>query len=297
MKKVRYWPVLLCSIVGAMLACDPIEDEDLREAFAAETPVTQADLDAVVTVTQPFPNTEDAVEGDQYVVVRNSNPAIAGCWHVRKGELDLRSGSDHDTLVCTGNGVWTVYFETISQGKSVRSTPVELTVTNVFDAWSTCLTGAKDKSDKGARKTWRFRACEDVVCYNGAYGFWNYTPVDQVTGNAWWGQTSLETAGNQTMEFAFDQNAFRTFHPDGSLNNEGEYNFVHSTPDTGVIGELLLTVPVIGFEFNEVNLDNGGTYWILELDEQHLTLAVPRKFEGGVEWEDDAWIAFFEAVD
>ena len=65
----------------------------------------------------------------------------------------------------------------------------------------------------------------------------------------------------------------------------------------GVVGELLLTVPIIGFEFNDVNINNEGKYWILELDDKKLTVAVPRKFEGAVEWEDDVWIAFFEAVE
>lgn len=280
-----------------MYSCDPIENEDLRKDFAKEETVLQADLDAMISISQPFPNVDGVVEGDQYIVVKNSNPAIAGCWHVKKGELDLYSGSDHDTIICSSNGVWAVYFETISQGKSVQSSITELTVTNVFDVWSTYLTGAKDKSDREAKKKWKFRVCENVVCYNGAYGFWNYTPIEQVTGNAWWGQTSLEVAGDQTMEFAFDKNSFMTFNPDGSLNNEGEYNFVHASPATGVLGELSLTVPIIGFEFNEVNIDNGGTYWILELDEKNLTVVVPRKFEGAVEWVDDAWVAFFEAVE
>ena len=297
MRNLRYSLILLCGVTLMLSSCDPIEDEDLRANFESSARITQEDLNAIVSVDQPFENRDGIVEGDQYVVVKNLKPEIAGCWHVRKGELDLRSGSDHDTIVCPSNGTWSVYFETVSQGKSIQSTPVDLTVTNVFDIWSTYLTGAKDKTDKSAKKIWQFRECENVVCYNGAYGFWNYTPLDKVTGNAWWGQTSLETAGNQTMEFVFDKNGFKTFKQDGSLNNEGEYNCVHSTPDIGVVGELLLTVPIIGFEFNDVNINNEGKYWILELDDKKLTVAVPRKFEGAVEWVDDVWIAFFEAVE
>ncbi len=63
--------------------CDPIEDMALREQFEnAGAPISQAELDAALSVTQPIPNTDDKVEGDQYVVLKTVAPMLAvyGTW-------------------------------------------------------------------------------------------------------------------------------------------------------------------------------------------------------------------------
>lgn len=295
MKAIKYW-VIPVSFVLFAISCNPIENDDLRKDFASATSITQEELDGAISVSQ-LPNQDGAVKGDQYILVKNSHPEIGGCWHVTKGDLDLRSGSDNDTIVCPSNGEWSVYYVGISGKQNVRSTPVTLNVTNVFDEWSNFLTGAKDKADKTAKKVWRFRECEGYVCHNGAYGFWRYYPPEKVKGNAWWGQTTLEKAGNQKMEFIFDNDVIRTYKKDGTLNKEGSYSFSHSVPAKGVKGELKLSIPIIGSEFNEVGRPKDGVYWLLTFNEKYMTIAVPNKYTGGAEWEDMVWVAFFEAVE
>ena len=64
----------------------------------------------------------------------------------------------------------------ISANQIIKTDPVVVTVTNVFDDWSTYFTGATDKSDKSAKKTWKFREVSwGSVCNMGAHGGWKYT--------------------------------------------------------------------------------------------------------------------------
>lgn len=294
MKAFRYLAIL-ASAALLSTACDPIEDEDLRNDYAASQPVTQAELDAAISITQ-LPNQDGVVEGDQCIIVKNSRPEIGGCWHVKKGDLDLKSGSDSDTIVCTSNGDWQVYYVGLSGNESIQSTPVTLSVTNVFDEWSTYLTGAADKADKTARKVWKFRECEGYVCHNGAYGYWKYYSPEKVVGNAWWGQKTFAQAGDQRMEFDFGSDVVRTYKADGSLKAEGSFSFTHNEADSGVLGELKLGTAIIGSEFNEAAIVKEGTYWILTLNERYLTVVVPDTYSGGSDWSNCVWACFYEAV-
>lgn len=65
MKAIKIFMTLLTGAIIAT-ACDPIEDEDLRDKYFTNpgTPITKAELQAAISVTQPIPNTDGAIEGD-----------------------------------------------------------------------------------------------------------------------------------------------------------------------------------------------------------------------------------------
>lgn len=74
------------------------------------------------------------------------------------------------------NADYSIYYMGISANQIIKTDPVVVTVTNVFDDWSTYFTGATDKSDKSAKKTWKFREVSwGSVCNMGAHGGWKYT--------------------------------------------------------------------------------------------------------------------------
>lgn len=134
-------------LTGAIIAtaCDPIEDEDLRDKYFTNpgTPITKAELQAAISVTQPIPNTDGAIEGDQYVHIKNSRPDIGGVWHIKpQGKAELTVVTDNDTIVLTENLDYQIYYVGISANQIIITDPVSITVTNVFDEWSNFLTGA-----------------------------------------------------------------------------------------------------------------------------------------------------------
>ena len=80
--KVKNILIGMLACMSALAACDPIEDESLRDDYQnAGTPITKEELQAAISVTQPYPNQEGVVEGDQYVVLKNSRPDVGGVWH------------------------------------------------------------------------------------------------------------------------------------------------------------------------------------------------------------------------
>ena len=70
--------ILIAMLASAFIvtACDPIEDEDLRDKYVTDagTPITKEALQAAISITQPFPNQDGVVEGDQYIALKNSRP-------------------------------------------------------------------------------------------------------------------------------------------------------------------------------------------------------------------------------
>ena len=76
-------------------ACDPIEDEDLRDKYVTDagTPITKEALQAAISITQPFPNQDGVVEGDQYIALKNSRP-----------DIGVRSTTDN-ALACERHGL------------------------------------------------------------------------------------------------------------------------------------------------------------------------------------------------
>ena len=77
----------LAAIASLSVACNPLEDDSLRDKFIvnAGTPITKTTLSAAISVTQPFPNEDGVVMGDQCVVIKNKRPDIGGAWHIGWG--------------------------------------------------------------------------------------------------------------------------------------------------------------------------------------------------------------------
>ena len=85
--------ILIAMLASAFIvtACDPIEDEDLRDKYVTDagTPITKEALQAAISITQPFPNQDGVVEGDQYIALKNSRPDIGGSWHIEWGTKEV----------------------------------------------------------------------------------------------------------------------------------------------------------------------------------------------------------------
>lgn len=285
----------MCAVAMLGWACTPIEDQELRDKYVtnAGDPITVAELDAALEVSQPYPNTETAIEGDQYVHLKNKRPEIGGTWHVgSKSYL-----TDDQIIVVEANGVYDVYYSAVSNGKIVNSTPIQITVTNVFDPWMGYLTSAKDKADMSATKEWGFRTDLELVCDMAAHGWWKYASAgytpESFSGIGWWGYTDFATAGDQRMVFAVDGNKFTTFDASGAQMNEGKFEFSHDQPEDGVMGMLKTTVPVIGSEFDESGISENNFY-ILTLTEQYMTIYHAPASPPG-DWEDASWRVVYEA--
>ena len=290
----------MCAVAMLGWACTPIEDQELRDKYVtnAGDPITVAELDAALEVSQPYPNTETAIEGDQYVHLKNKRPEIGGTWHVgSKSYL-----TDDQIIVVEANGVYDVYYSAVSNGKIVNSTPIQITVTNVFDPWMGYLTGAKDKADMAATKEWGFRTDLELVCDMAAHGWWKYASAgytpESFSGIGWWGYTDFATAGDQRMVFAVDGNKFTTFDASGAQMNEGKFEFTHDQPEDGVMGLLKTDIPVIGSEFDDNGTQTVGgpnTFYILTLTEKYMTLYEWWSTTPGSDWGDCSWRVVYEA--
>lgn len=170
--------ILIAMLASAFIvtACDPIEDEDLRDKYVTDagTPITKEALQAAISITQPFPNQDGVVEGDQYIALKNSRPDIGGSWHIEWGGEGSKQSktlvTDNATVIMESNADYSIYYMGISANQIIKTDPVVVTVTNVFDDWSTYFTGATDKSDKSAKKTWKFREVSwGSVCNMGSW--------------------------------------------------------------------------------------------------------------------------------
>ncbi len=284
-------------------SCDPIEDQSLREKYIdkAGEPISQAELQKAITVTQPFENKDGVVEGDQYVILKNSRPDIGGKWHLKWGAGEKTLGTNNDTVVYDANGVYDIYYVGISANKIIKTDPISITVTNVFDEWAQLLTGAEDKSDISAQKKWMFRQVSwGSVCNMGAHGGWKYTSAGYTPESnfAWWASMTLAQVGNQNMVFKYDGNKFITYDAAGVQKGEGSFSFNHSKPEEGVLGELVTTIPTIGGNYDEIGQKNGtNTFWILTLTDKYMTIYHPLKYSGGEDWSDYGWYAYFQAVE
>lgn len=298
---VKYLPLLLAGMLA--IGCDPIEDESLREKHFENpgTPITKEDLFKALEVTQPFENRDGVVEGDQYIVITNHRPDIGGAWTFETATGSKTSRSDHDTIIYTDNGTFNIYYTGISAGQIVKTDPIQVTVTNVFDTYETILNGAANKSDLAAKKVWELTGNkEGHVCYMGAHGAWKYEVDIWAAGIKWWANQPESAVSGETMEFAFDKHLFTTYNADGSINKQGNYAFTHTEAEPKVLGELITTVPILGGRYDEVGEVTGGknnTFWIIQIDETHLVIYHPAKYAGGEDWSDYGWWAFYKAKD
>lgn len=287
--------------VFCLTACTAKEDTYLREKYIekAGTPVSKEVLQNAITVSQPFPNKEGQVKGDQYVVIKNKRPDIGGVWHLGWGGGEKTIVTDNDTVVYESNGNFQIYYTGLSANTRVSTDPISITVTNVFDQWSGYLTGAKDKADITAEKKWKFRNVSwGSVCNMGAYGGWKYTSAGYVPESnfMWWANVTEATVGNQYMTFKFNGNKLAVYKADGSLAGEGSYAFNHTVADQLVMGELITSKPIIGGNYDECGQNNtSNKFWILTLNEDYLTIFHPVKYTGGVDWDDYGWYAYFKA--
>jgi hypothetical protein len=294
--------ILIAMLASAFIvtACDPIEDEDLRDKYVTDagTPITKEALQAAISITQPFPNQDGVVEGDQYIALKNSRPDIGGSWHIEWGGEGSKQSktlvTDNATVIMESNADYSIYYMGISANQIIKTDPVVVTVTNVFDDWSTYFTGATDKSDKSAKKTWKFREVSwGSVCNMGAHGGWKYTSAGYTPESnfAWWANVTAAEAGDQSMVFEFDGNKMKTYDASGNLKAEGTFSFTHEKPEDGVLGELITSIPTIGGNYDDNGQSVGSNkFWLLTLDENYITIYHPGKYSGGVDWDDSRYL-------
>ena len=291
MKRTIKFGFVMCAVAMLGWACTPIEDQELRDKYVtnAGDPIAVAELDAALEVSQPYPNQDGVIEGDQYIHLKNKRPEIGGTWHVgSKSYL-----TDDKIVVAEANGVYDVWYSAVSNGKIVNSTPVQVTVTNVFDPMVGMLTSAQDKTDKTASKEWGFRTDLSFVCDMAAHGWWKYYAPEYDVSIGWWGITDFAAAGDQRMVFSADGNKLTTFDATGAVKNEGTFEVSHEQPEDGVLGLFKTTVPVIGSEFDESGISENNFY-ILTLTEQYMTIYHAPASPPG-DWEDASWRVCYEA--
>lgn len=299
MKILKIYMFFLAAI--AIVACDAIEDESLREDYFENVgePISKADLQAAITVTQPIPNSDDKVEGDQYVVINNARPDVAGTWYIQTSTGIRNTNTDHDTIVYTANATYSIYFVARSAHQNVQTDPISVEVTNCFDIWDNYFTGAKDKADKTAKKVWEYwEGPAGLVYYNGMYANWKHFKIEDIHQgkNAWGPITTKEQAGNYTMEFEYAGNKLTIYKPDGSVFKQGGYTYTHDNPDTGVEGELITTVPIMGSETSWTAVGDNNTFWLLMFDGDYMVVAHPVKdWATGDFWDHSSWYSFYKA--
>lgn len=303
MKTLRIYIAFLIAIFLGVIACDPVEDESLRKKYYdnAGSPITKAELESIISVSQPIANSDDKVEGDQYVVLKNSNPKIAGVWHIQTAIGTDKTNTDNDTIIYTTNGTYKIYFEALSAHQTIQTDPVYVEVTNCFDPWETLLTGAQNKTDKEAKKTWEFWPSPNnqVVYFNGMYGNWKYYDINRIHEglNSWdGGGTKYPAAGNYTMLFEFDGRKMTTYNPDGTVLKQGNYAFTDIMHTENMLGELITTVPLIGSQTSWAGVGTMNSFWLLQFDEEYMAVAHPDPnwVNGGDDWDYSSWYGFYK---
>lgn len=282
-------------------ACEPIEDQYLRDRYLADgaQSISKEDLQKALSITQPFPNKDGAIEGDQYVILKNSRPDVGGTWHLSWSTGEKILGTNYDTVIYESNGDFQIYYMGVSGGKVIKTDPVPLKVTNVFDPWDGYLTNAKNKADKTAKKKWKFRPYikSGAVYQSGflsGHGMWKDVPLANMGG--WWGFITIANTGDQMMEFNFDGSTMTVFDGSRKQKHQGKFAFNHNKPEKGVLGELITTVPLIGGEKDDYGQGVGknNVFWVLELNEKYMTLFHPEKYTGGIDWTTFGWYVFLE---
>lgn len=294
MKTLKVYAILLAvAFIG--FACNPIEDESLRKKYFenAGTPITVDELNAALSVTQPIPNADDKVEGDQYVVINNSRPDIGGTWHYGTSTNEKTVSTDHDTIVYISNGVFNIYYVGISENQLIQSKNFQIEVTNCFDDYDQILSGAENKADQTAKKTWKL-ADGDGVAYNGMYGNWKY--YDCIPGlNAWETVDITSDMREQTVVFEYKDHRMVTYAGNGAVISEGNWGFTHETPEQ-VTGELITSAPLPWQSISWSDFSGTSTpYWILGIDENSLILCFPSTYNKGDDtddWDIDATYFF-----
>lgn len=271
MKKI-YNAIIIIAVT--LIGCDPIEDNSHRKAFEnVGIPISQEELDAAISVTQPIPNEDNKVAGDQYVVLKNNRPDIGGVWHLGWSTGEKIVGTDNDTVIYDANGDYEIYYTGVSSNRIVTSKKFKITVTNCFDDYDRLLCGAVNKADKAAKKTWKFLPVSGAL-YDGEYGFWKrYEPTPGKY--AWEPLIDISTLTEQTMTLEFDGHRMTTYTAQGAVSKVGTWGYTHEKPEK-VIGEFVSTIPVIGTNTGWSKWKGAETpYWILHIAEDKLILCLP----------------------
>lgn len=283
-------------------SCDAYESDSLRDKYVknAGTPVTSEELSSYLHVDQPFPNVDGKVEGDQVVTLKNDKPELGGVWHIGTsiGETILKS--DDCSYTYESNGEFEIYYVAISCGSIVESKHFPVKVTNVFDPWVGYLTGAKDKSDVNASKTWVWREVSwGSVCNMGAHGGWKYTYAGYTPESnfMWWANVKMsDVTAEEKMVFEYDGNKMTTYGPDGSVVATGTFAFNKTIPEDGVLGQLVTTAPTIGARYDETGQDNDNSFYLLTFTDKYITI-YHNGWGGSKDWEDSGWYAYFQAAE
>jgi hypothetical protein len=319
---------ITCATVLLGFACTPIEDRSLRDDFEkAGAPITAADLNAALSVTQPIANEDGKVEGDQYVVIHNSRPDVAGVWHYSTDAGEKTTLTDHDTIVYTSNGSFDIWFVAVSEFQAVTSKTFTVEVTNCFDNWDGLFTGAANKADKTASKTWEYwEGTNGTVHFNGMFDNWGFYPIqasqaaDAATAainlgkihdglNAWGATTKKATAGDYTFKMEYNGSVITVYKPDGSVHCAGKFSFSHDSPDityqasAGAAGFAIGTLTTVCETTTHVLpgsetrwQTSGRPWWILYIDEDYMVIAYPAAdYTSGDFWDHDCWYAFYKA--
>jgi hypothetical protein len=283
--KAKYNILMAAALLIA--ACNPIEDDSLREDFEkAGTPITQEELDAAILITQP-------VEGQDYkVVVKNNRTDVPGVWHVQTSTGMKTIGTDRDTIVYDKNKTYEIYYTGISAKQVVTSKTFSISVSDLpVDIYETYICGAAQGNTAGAKKTWTFLRAEKAVCYNGMLAAWHYyNPFTPGTGQ--WGTVNLTDILDQTMTFEFSDSKFTTYDKNGAKMGEGKWSSTHNFNDNNkVVGELYTTTAIIGCNaIRWQNFDGTETpYWIQRISEDEMVLILPGTYTIPAEpWDFDA---------
>jgi hypothetical protein len=288
--KAKYYILIVTAMLAA--ACDPIEDQSLREDFEnTGTPVTQEELDAAISITQP-------IEGQDYkVVVKNNRTDVPGVWHVQTSVGQKTIGTDRDTIVYDKNSTYEIYYTGLSAKQVVTSKTFSVSVSDLpVDEYEMYICGATQGNTNGAKKTWTFQRAEKPVCYNGMLAAWHYySPF--TPGTSIWGTVNLTDILDQTMTFEFEDSKFTTYDKNGVKMGEGKWSSTHNFNDNNkVVGELYTTIGIIGSTIRWQTFDGTKTpYWIQRISADEMVLILPSVYVIPDEpWNNDASYYFLE---
>ena len=288
--------ILTVTIALLGMACNPIEDTGARDEFAKKgMPVSIEELNAALSVTQPIPNSDNKVEGDQYVVLNNARTDIPGTWFVETSTGIVKRNTDHDTVIYGANNTYSIYFVGLSEGEAVKSRTFTVTVTNCFDEYMTYLTGAIDKADKTAKKTWKLLD-HPLAFYNGMYGAWKYYDMAPGQSNYQGGASVLATADfAKYMVFEIEGGKLTVYDGNNTVLNAGGWAFTHEDRGEEIDGELIVSVPLIATEKRWQTFSGTSTpYYILSIDANSMILCLPGTYNRtGEDWDYDASYYFF----
>lgn len=295
MKTMKIFIEMLASAF-IVTACDPIEDQSLRKEFEKTgTPITQAELDAALSVTQPF-------DGQDYkVVIRNSRTDVPGAWHIQTSVGEKTILTDHDTIIYDKNKKYEIYYTGLSEKQIVTSSTFTVSVSDLpVDEYETYICGAVQGNAAGSKKTWTFQKAEKAVCYNGMLASWHYSQPF-TPGTDLWDSVDLTDIQDQTMTFEFDDSRLTTYDKDGNVMGTGQWSSTHNFTDNNkVVGELYASTPIIGCKAISWQTFDGikTPFWILRISADEMVLTLPSRYIIPEEpWDYDASYYFLRPVE